>query len=183
MDNLSPNYATLQYQNKALRRELEAFRNGKRYKKLQADYHKVIAGYIKEISQLKKELAQAHAATVTVRDIWFEECDSDWEKDREELDRKAREIQKLMDKNWELLKASDDRVASIIEDYEEQLAGKDAVIKELTNKLAHTEALLNRDGSNTGTPTSQTPINKNKVIPNSRHSSGKHKCEQADHVK
>ena len=72
MDNLSPNYATLQYQNRALRQELESFRSGERYKKLQSDHHKVVAGYIKEINQLKKELARAHAATVTVRDIWFE---------------------------------------------------------------------------------------------------------------
>ncbi|HBI59977.1 MAG TPA: hypothetical protein DDY31_01995 [Lachnospiraceae bacterium] len=183
MDNLSPNYATLQYQNRALRQELESFRNGKRYKKLQEDHHKVVAGYIKEISRLKKELAQAHAATVTVRNIWFEECDSGWKKYQAELDRKDQEIQKLLDKNWELLKALDDRKASVIKAYEEQLFEKDAVIRELANKLAHAEALLNHNGSNTGTPTSQTPINKNKVIPNSRRSSGKPKGGQAGHVK
>lgn len=183
MDSLSPNYATLQYQNKALRKELESFRNGKRYKKLQADHHKVVAGYIKEINQLKKDLARAHAATVTVRDIWFEECDSDWKKYQAELAKKDREIQKLLDKNWELVKASDDRIASIIKDYEEQLAEKDAIIKQLANKLAHAEALLNHDGSNTGTPTSQTPVNKNKIIPNSRRSLGKPKGGQAGHEK
>ena len=183
MDNLSPDHATLQYQNKALRQELESFRNGKRYKKLQEDHHKVIAGYIKEIGRLKKELALAHAATVTVRDIWFEECDSDWEKYQAELNRKDQEIQKLLDKNWTLMKASDERIASAIKDYEKQLSEKDAVIKELTNKLAHAEALLNHDGSNTGTPTSQTPINKNKIIPNSRRSSGKPKGGQAGHEK
>ena len=43
--------------------------------------------------------------------------------------------------------------------YTESLAEKDAIIKELQNRLAHAEALLNHDGSNTGTPTSQTPIN------------------------
>lgn len=41
---------------------------------------------------MKKELAQAHVATVTVRDIWFEECDSDWEKYQAELNRKDQEI-------------------------------------------------------------------------------------------
>lgn len=40
---------------------------------------------------------------------------------------------------------------------QESLAEKDAIIKELHNCLAHPEALLNHDGSNTGTPTSQTP--------------------------
>ena len=54
--------------------------------------------------------------------------------------------------------------------FAESLAEKDTIIKELRNRLAHAEALLNHDGSNTGTPTSQTPINKNKVVPNSRRS-------------
>ena len=67
--------------------------------------------------------------------------------------------------------------------FKETLEEKDAVIKELQNRLAHAEALLGHDGSNTGTPTSQTPINKNKVIPNSRRSSGKPKGGQAGHVK
>ena len=62
--------------------------------------------------------------------------------------------------------------------YQESLAEKDAIIKELQNRLAHAEALLNHDGSNTGTPTSQTPLNKNKVIPNSRRNSGKPKGGQ-----
>ena len=67
--------------------------------------------------------------------------------------------------------------------YQESLAEKDAIIKELQNRLAHVEALLNHDGSNTGTPTSQTPINKNKVIPNSRRSSGRKKGGQPGHSK
>ena len=50
--------------------------------------------------------------------------------------------------------------------FREALDKKDAVIRELQNRLAHAEALLNRDGSNTGTPTSQTPLNKTKVVPN-----------------
>lgn len=48
--------------------------------------------------------------------------------------------------------------------YAESLAEKDAIIKELQSRLAHAEALLNHDGSNTGIPTSQTQINKNKVV-------------------
>lgn len=130
---------------------------------------------------LKKELAKAHAATVTVRNIWFEECDSDWEKYQAELNKKEQEIQKLIDKNWEILKASDDRIAAIIEKYEEQLAEKDAVIKELAARLAHAEALIGRDSTNTSTPTSQTPPQKNKHIPNSRRNTGKPKGGQCGH--
>lgn len=67
--------------------------------------------------------------------------------------------------------------------FEEILDEKDAIIKELRNQLAHVNALLAHDGSNTGTPTSQTPINKNKVIPNSRRSSGRPKGGQPGHPK
>ena len=67
--------------------------------------------------------------------------------------------------------------------YTESLAEKDAIIRELQNRLAHAEAVLNHDGSNTGTPTSQTPINKNKVIPNSRRNTGKTKGGQTGHTK
>lgn len=183
MDPLFSKLTTLQYQNKAMRQELEAFRNGERYRKLQADYHKVTAGYIREISRLKKELAKAHAETVTVRDIWFGECDSDWEEYQAELYRKEHKIRKLNDKNWETLKEADDRIAAIITDYEGQLAEKDAIIRELQNRLAHAQALLNRDGSNTGTPTSQTPADKKKVIPNSRRSLGRRKGGQPGHPK
>lgn len=59
------------------------------------------------------------------------------------------------------------------DDYEAKIAEKDTVIKGLTNRLAHMAAVADHDGTNTGTPTSQTPINKKKVIPNSRRNSGK----------
>jgi hypothetical protein len=72
---------------------------------------------------------------------------------------------------------------SKLTEYKETLAEKDAVIRELRNRLAHAEVLLNHDGTNTGTPTSQTPLNKDKVVPNSRRSSGKPKGGQAGHPK
>ena len=68
-------------------------------------------------------------------------------------------------------------------DYEELLAQKNAIIKELENRLAHELALKGHDGTNTGTPTSQTPIEKKKIIPNSRRSTGKKKGGQPGHKK
>ena len=59
-DNLYESYIVLQYRNKAMQRELESFRDGTRYKKLQEDHRRVIAGYIKENRSLRQELADAH---------------------------------------------------------------------------------------------------------------------------
>ena len=67
--------------------------------------------------------------------------------------------------------------------YEEIIAEKDAIIKELQNRLAHAEAINHHDGTNTGIPTGQTPLGKEKVIPNTRRNSGKAKGGQPGHEK
>jgi len=59
----------------------------------------------------------------------------------------------------------------------------DAKIKALSDEVARLTALLNRDGTNTGTPTSKTPLNKKKVIPNSREKNGRSKGGQQGHSK
>jgi hypothetical protein len=68
-------------------------------------------------------------------------------------------------------------------DFKSEIAEKDAIIQELKNMLAHTEALLDRDGSNTGLSTSQTPLNKKKIIPNSRKTTGKERGGQQGHLR
>lgn len=89
------------------------------------------------------------------------------------------QISSLRDEANRLRKAK----ASQKEKYEETIAEKDAIIKELQNRLAHAEAINNHDGTNTGTPTGQTPPGKKKVIPNTRRSSGKAKGGQPGHEK
>lgn len=69
------------------------------------------------------------------------------------------------------------------EEYDSVIAEKDAIIKVLTNEVAHLKAIAGHDGTNTGIPTSATPIGKKKVIPNSRRSSGKAKGGQPGHEK
>lgn len=86
------------------------------------------------------------------------------------------DLRRSLDK---MQKAKDSQEAA----YEEQLAEKDAIIKELKNRLEHELALKGHDGTNTGTPTSQTPVNKKKVIPNSRRSTGKKKGGQPGHAR
>lgn len=68
-------------------------------------------------------------------------------------------------------------------EYEEKIKEKDSIISELKNKLAHAEALLGRDSANTGTPTSQTPPDKEKRIPNARVKTGHPKGGQTGHEK
>lgn len=69
------------------------------------------------------------------------------------------------------------------EQHKEEVAQKDAEIQSLKNKVAHLETLANRNGTNTGMPTSQTPVNRKKIIPNSRRGSNKKKGGQPGHKK
>ena len=69
------------------------------------------------------------------------------------------------------------------ESYESIIAEKDAIIKELSAKLAHATAIINRNDTNTGISTAATPINEKKVIPNTRRGSGKAKGGQPGHEK
>lgn len=172
---------SLQYENKAMRQEIAEYRNGKRYKKLQEDYRRVVDGYIRENKQLKKELEAERTTRKRVRNIWFEQCDNDWDRYQKELEEKEKQILKLEERYWKLQAETDEKIAAIKRDYETLLDEKDVIIEELKSKLLHAEALLDRDGTNTGTPTSNTPLNKNKVIPNGRRGSGKTKGGQVGH--
>ena len=57
------------------------------------------------------------------------------------------------------------------------------IIDEKDKEIARLKALLNMDGTNTGIPTSKTPINKKKIIPNARVKSELAKEEQTGHKK
>ena len=66
---------------------------------------------------------------------------------------------------------------------QEELNKKEELIKQKDYEIARLKALLNMDGTNHGIPTSQTPINKKKVIPNTREKTGKAKGGQIGHAK
>ena len=60
---------------------------------------------------------------------------------------------------------------------------KDKQLEEKDKEIARLKALLNIDGTNSGIPTSQTPINKKKIIPNTRTKSDKKIGGQLGHKK
>ena len=79
------------------------------------------------------------------------------------------------------LKKSEHTKRKLKEDFESLLAEKEAVIKELTNKVLHLAAVAERNGDNTGISTAATPINRKKKIPNSRRGSNSKKGGQFGH--
>ena len=173
----------LQMENKALKQQLKAFHDGTAYQKLRQEYEAVIREKDKEINRLKEELAQAHEQNVKVRDLWFEQCEEIWKETDKTISEQREEIKKLHEEIWDEIRKGDTRINALTKECEDKLAEKDRIIEELENNLAHAMSLLERDGTTTGLPTSKTPINKNKVIPNSRRPSGKKKGGQPGHEK
>lgn len=99
---------------------------------------------------------------------------------------------KLLIKNYDLVKENR-RLKDIekivekqnkhIKKINEQLSEKDNKIKEQNIEIARLKALLNIDGTNHGIPTSMTPINKKKVIPNTREKTDLPQGGQIGHKK
>ena len=65
----------------------------------------------------------------------------------------------------------------------EEVSAKDIVILDLAREVDRLKALLNIDGTNSGLPTSSTPIHRKKVIPNSREKTDKKIGGQPGHAK
>lgn len=64
-----------------------------------------------------------------------------------------------------------------------ELRDAEAQITALKEEVARLTARINNDGTNTGTPTSKTPIDKPKINPNSRVKTGRKKGGQPGHEK
>ena len=75
-----------------------------------------------------------------------------------EENRNLRYTQALLESQNKTLRESEIKV-------KEKLVDKDNIIKQQEYEIARLKALLNMDGTNHGIPTSQTPINKKKIIP------------------
>ena len=110
-----------------------------------------------------------------------------------EAQRAGREIEDL----HRALIDSEERSKAQIEAMDKALAGSEAKVKELNQTIAESEAkanalvkevarlqaIIDADGTNSGIPTSRTPIGKNKVIPNSRPETDRNPGGQPGHAK
>ena len=110
---------------------------------------------------------------------------NDYEKSLQK-NKKLYQKYKLTKLRLDIAESENQRKDKIINKYNYEIEEKNKIIKaqnkkiiELVNQLNLTKyerdqylAKLNINGTNAGIPTSQTPINKKKIIPNSRKNSG-----------
>lgn len=150
----------LQYKVKALTAELAAFKSGEKYLRMEEQRRKDNAFNARIISGLKKEVADAHAETVTVRNLWMEIVDG-----------LAKEIEKLRG----LLKAQGEALRKEkVEKYEALVA-----LEEEREKNRKLQAQLNRDYENSSKPSSMSP--NHKKITNNREKTERKQGGQPGH--
>ena len=132
-----------------LRRRVEGFESGEIYQTITVEYEKKLALKDKEINRLTKRndlLANKNRLLLSEN----KQLKTDMSFLSSDVDRLTRWVETR---------------DAIIEDQRDKLAVKDAEIQ-------HLRALVNKDGTNSGLPTSKTPLNKDKIRPNSRKNTG-----------
>ena len=137
--------------------------------------------FLKKINHLSQELKRAEKDRDRYHDLWDRERNKNMYHDFARMDLEE-ENTALKEENADLrseLETLKERVAFLEENGGPESAAK---IQALSDEVCRLTAIINNDGTNSGTPTSKTPINKDKVIPNSREKSGRKKGGQPGHV-
>ncbi|WP_041644167.1 hypothetical protein [Mahella australiensis] len=106
----------------------------------------------------------------------------DYEQLFQKNEKQASELRTLK-YNYNLISRKNETLEKQKQELAEQNSAKDVLIIDLTKEVERLKSLLNIDGTNSGLSTSSTPINKEKVIPNSREKMGKKIGGQFGHAK
>ena len=144
------------------------------------------AEHLRTINRLTQEVQHLKNKCGRLKE-WYDQRSRYAEIQREETVEVKLQIEELQEENKALREENEQlkkRLEAIYnapsEKSNELLQAK---ISALEDEILRLNSIANNDGTNSGLPTSQMPINKNKVIPNSRVKTGKKKGGQPGHKK
>ena len=168
----------LQYVNVNLRRQLDAFRNGSKYIQMQKAYDDMLRKEERIIRELKKELSDARAQVVDVRNKWFQTCEDVLEEKEKLCREKDAQIERLNQRVLEVERQRDEAL--------DKLKAKTAAFYETGTQLEEEkeknrllQSRLNKDYTNSSKPSSANP--NHKTIHNSRDKTGRKPGGQPGH--
>lgn len=160
----------LQYKVKHLQHEVDAFKSGEKYVKMNSSFQAMLDERNREVKKLRNELADARSETVIVRNNWMQVFDDLQEEHAKAIHSKERIIKALEERALKAEKRVDELK-------DENLALKRecyAVKTELEEERAKNQKLaaqINRNHENSSIPSSGKP--NRKPITNNREKSGK----------
>ena len=168
----------LERENKKLKDRIAEYDKGTYESSIMSDHLKQISKLTWENKRLRNERDKykanwQHQVSIT-ENFRVAAFDAEYERDemKNELDHYRTKVKELEARINVILGES----ASHDEDLRAQVAA-------LTEALLKEKSKANNDGTNSGTPTSRTPYNKKKIIPNSRVKSDKKRGAQPGHEK
>jgi len=147
-----------------LEAKVSSFESGEKYQRMKDEFKRTLAQANRDVTRLHKEVADAHAETVTVRNLWMDMYDTA-EKDY------LAQIDALKKENRDLKEKLKQRT----EDY----YAVGAQLEEEQAKNQKLNAQLHKDYENSSKPSSQKPSHKK--IENSREKTGKKRGGQPGH--
>lgn len=186
--DLETAYAIQREEVLALRRENAKLRKEGAVDRICADYERRLRVLSRENEknreykeQYKADLEKARARIKYLESHWysgdeFVEFYCKW-------DEEVKDLKKQIAKRDHLLKHYQDLWKRTALECQEQISEDSDQLAELKEEILRLKAKLNTDSTNSSIPTSKTPINKKKVIPNSRKHSTRSRGGQEGHRK
>lgn len=170
---------SLKMQVKHLQQQVEAFRSGEKYQRMEADYRKLEASDARKIKALEKELGHARAEVVSTRERWMrvnEDCVDAWEKERKRMEQKlARKDQEIAALKKQLAEARAEKT-----EQKRELYAVETELEEAKDTIKKLQAQICRDYETSSRPSSQSPDHKK--IQNSREKTGRKPGGQPGHA-
>lgn len=169
----------LEYEVKALRAKVKAYESGEAYRRQQQEYEKSLRKKDHAIAALKKELAEAHLETATVRKYWMEVLDDMEKEQKKALSREQKKTSRMEKRALAAEKESN----QWHDKWKQQQAALYAALSELEEekgKNCKLTAQVNRDFENSSIPSSLQSARRKK-IPNSREKTERHPGGQPGH--
>lgn len=169
---------TLEYRLRAAKAELEAFRSGEKYIRMEELRLKEVRALERRVEELEKELGKARTHAISIRNQWFEI----FELLQKECDKKVAAVLKekeLMEARALKAEAQRDEALDKVKGLRQKNYELESSLEEEKGKVQKLTAQLNHDYKNSSLPSSMTI--KKKKISNSRKTTGRRPGGQLGH--
>ncbi len=150
---------------KAAEDKVKAFESGEKYVQMKDKFRSTLREQNQKIHRLECELGQAHAQTVTVREMWSEIYDDVYREANAGKFALRKEIARLEQRVLEVERQRDDALDKLRAKNHELYEVK-GQLDEAEQKIAGLTARINKDYRNSSKSSSQSP--NHKTIPNGR---------------
>lgn len=186
--NLEKAYAIQREELLTLRRENQKLRREGAVDRICADYERRLRVLSRENEKSRRYKEEYKADLEKARDR-IRYLESHWYSGREfvelyiKWDEEVKDLKKQIAKRDCLLKHYQDVWKKAVLDCQEQLTEDTVRFKELEQEIHRLKTKLDVDSTNSSLPTSKTPINKKKLVPNTRKQTGRKRGGQTGHKK